>query len=49
MSDSMTGKEVINLISILKEKGMSSDEIIEVIDYIERTTPTTNPEKIIST
>ena len=32
----MTGKEVVNLIRKLKEKGMSSDEILEIIEYIEK-------------
>lgn len=35
----MTGKEIVNLINMLQEKGMSSDEIIELIKYIELTDP----------
>lgn len=35
----MTGKEVVNLIRKLKEKGMSSDEILEIIEYIETHDP----------
>ena len=31
----MTGKEVVNLIRKLREKGLSSDEILEIIEYIE--------------
>lgn len=37
--DIMTGKEVVNLIRKLKEKGMSSDEILEIIEYIETHDP----------
>ena len=36
----MTGKEVVNLIDKLREKGLSDTEIIEVIQYIELTDPT---------
>ena len=35
----MPGKEVVNLIRKLKEKGMSSDEILEIIEYIETHDP----------
>jgi len=35
----MTGKEIVNLINKLEEKGMSADEIIEVIKYIETADP----------
>ena len=31
----MSGKEVVNLIEKLKDKGMSNDEIIEIILYVE--------------
>lgn len=31
----MTGIEVVNLTHKLKEKGMSSDEILAIIEYIE--------------
>jgi hypothetical protein len=31
----MTGKEVVNLTGKLKEKGMNSDEILAIIEYIE--------------
>ena len=37
--DCMTGKEVVNLIRKLKEKGMSSDEILAIIEYIETHDP----------
>ena len=35
----MTGKEVVNLIRKLKEEGMSSDKILEIIEYIETHDP----------
>ena len=35
----MTGKEVVNLIRKLKEKGLSSVEILELIEYIETHDP----------
>lgn len=35
----MTGKEIVNLIDKLQEKGMSSDEIIDIIKYIELNDP----------
>ena len=31
----MTGKEVVNLIDKLEQKGMSAEEIIEIIKFIE--------------
>ena len=37
----MTGREIVNLIEKLKEKGLSSDEIIEIIIYIEKHEPGT--------
>lgn len=37
--DSMTGKEVVKLIRKLREKGMSGDEIIAIIEYIETHDP----------
>lgn len=30
----MNGKEVVNLIEILEKKGMSADEIIQIIKYV---------------
>ena len=39
MGEYMTGKEVVNLIRKLREKGMSSDEILEIIEYIETHDP----------
>ena len=35
----MTGKEVVNLIRKLKEKGMSSNEILAIIEYVETHDP----------
>lgn len=35
----MTGKEVVNLIRKLREKGLSSDEILELIEYVETHDP----------
>lgn len=34
MNDYMTGKEIVNLIEKLQEKGLSSDEIIDEIKAI---------------
>lgn len=40
MSDEyMTSREVVNLIRKLREKGLSSDEILEIIEYIETHDP----------
>ena len=39
MNEYMTGKEVVNLIRKLREKGMKSDEILEIIEYIETHDP----------
>lgn len=39
MSDCMTGKEIVNLIRKLREKGLTSDEIISIIEYIETHDP----------
>ncbi len=35
----MTGREVVNLIHILREKGIDSNEILEIIEYIETYEP----------
>ena len=35
----MTGKAVINLIRKLREKGIDSNEILEIIEYIETHEP----------
>ena len=35
----MTVEEVVNLIRKLKEKGMNSDEILSIIEYIETHDP----------
>ena len=39
VGDDMTGKEVVNLIRKLREKGISSDEILAIIEYIETHDP----------
>lgn len=39
MRDCMTGKEVVNLIRKLRDKGMSSDEILEIIEFVETHEP----------
>lgn len=39
----MTGKEVVNLIRKLREKGLSSDEILNIIEYIETHDPKEDP------
>lgn len=35
----MTGKEIVNLIRKLREKGIGSDEILEIIEYVETHEP----------
>jgi hypothetical protein len=37
--DCMTGKEVVNLIRKLREKGMGSDDILTIIEYVETHDP----------
>ena len=37
--DRMTGKEVVNLIRKLREKGMGSDGILTIIEYVETHDP----------
>jgi len=39
VSEYMTGKEIVNLIRALREKGISSDEILDLIEYIETHDP----------
>ena len=34
VGDCMTGKEIVNLIRKLREKGIDSDEILKIIEYI---------------
>ena len=41
----MTGREVVNLIRKLREKSMSSDEILEIIEYIETHDPSEDGNK----
>lgn len=31
----MTGREVVNLIEMLEKKGMTAEEILEIIKYVE--------------
>ena len=38
----MTGIEVVNLIEKLEQKGMSAEEIIEIIKYVETHQPESN-------
>ena len=43
----MTGKEVVNLIRALRGKGMSAEEILEIIEIVESHSPAEdgkNPE-----
>lgn len=35
----MTGKEIVNLIYKLEQKGMTAEEIIEIIKYVETADP----------
>lgn len=35
----MTGKEIVNLIRELRQKGMSDTEILDLIEYIETHDP----------
>ena len=35
----MTGKEIVNLINVLEKKGMSAEQIIEIIKYVETADP----------
>lgn len=39
VGDCMTGKEIVNLIRKLREKGIDSDEILKIIEYIETHEP----------
>ena len=39
MGEYMTGKEIVNLIRKLREKGMDSAEILDLIEYIETHDP----------
>lgn len=45
MSDYMTGREIVNLIRKLREKGLASDEILNIIEYIETHDPKEDSEK----
>ena len=35
----MTGKEIVNLIRVLREKGLSAEEILKIIEYVETHDP----------
>lgn len=35
----MTGKDIVNLIRVLREKGISPDEILQIIEYVETHDP----------
>ena len=41
----MTGKEIVNLIRKLREKGIDSNEILEIIEYIETHEPREDSSK----
>ena len=41
----MIGKEVVNLIRKLREKGIDSNEILEIIEYIETHEPREDSSK----
>ena len=46
MNEEMTGREIVNLIDKLREKGIDDTEIINIIKYIELTDPhQTNQDK----
>ena len=38
-SEYMTGKEIVNMINKLEEKGMTAEEIIDIIKYVETADP----------
>lgn len=35
----MTGKEIVNLIHALEQRGMAAEQIIEIIKYVETADP----------
>lgn len=35
----MTGNEIVNLIRVLREKGMDAEEILEIIERVESHSP----------
>ena len=35
----MTGREIVNLIRVLREKGMPAEEILEIIERVESHSP----------
>ena len=44
VGDCMTGKEIVNLIRKLREKGIDSEEILKIIEYIETHEPREDSE-----
>lgn len=42
----MTGKEIVNLIRVLREKGMSAEEILEIIERVETHAPAENSAQV---
>ncbi len=46
MSECMTGKEIVNLIRKLREKGIEDTEILNIIEYIETHDPKEKPEAV---
>lgn len=47
MSEYMIGKEIVNLINVLEQKGMSAEEIIEIIKIAETTVPPACPKTLL--
>ena len=37
--DTMTGREIVNLINALEKEGMTAEKIIEIIKYVEMADP----------
>ena len=48
MDECMSGKEIVNLINKLEEKGMSAEEIVEIIKYMETADPTADPKDAVN-
>jgi len=42
VSEYMTGKEIVNLINALEQRGMTAEQIIEIIKYVETADPSNN-------
>lgn len=41
----MTGKEIVNLIRVLREKGMTAEDTLEVIEKVETHSPAEDNKK----